>query len=186
MPSHTENLTALLDLGRDTLPEGDYLKLANFLKTINKPDAPVILSTYVRELNQIVKFRGYRQPADALTTIRMISTTTTTYDGPRANLYTLKYQMNNEQPISKPIHEFESYVRQLTRRYGMKDIQIETPDMPVEMYSCFAEFKKNILILGLEDDKATHMALYGDLDEFESDPACDEYIYGLLFGYSRC
>jgi hypothetical protein len=186
MATHTENLTAILDLGRDTLPEGHYLKLANFLKTITKPDEPAINHITVRQLNHSVTFRTYRQPLGAMTKIRMISVTRTMYDrGP--NLVTLTYQVNDNEPVTKSTCEFECYGRQLARRYGMRDIQIHTPDLPitVELYHSFAQFKQHITDLDIESDKADHMAMYGDLDNFDPESLPDEYLFGLLFGYSN-
>lgn len=185
--SNTENLTAILDLGRDTLSEGQYLQLANFLKTINKPDAPKIHRIVENAINHKVKFSTYRSAHVGSYTIKMINMTTTCYEGHTPNLYTLKYQVNDAEPVTKTVSEFEGYVRQLTRRFGMKDITIVSdPVLPDEFYSTYAEFKKHVISLELENDKATHLATFGDLDDFDHDPACEEWVYSVLFGYLRC
>lgn len=157
MSTITEIYSEVLDLGRDKMTEGDYLKLASFLGDLHKkkeepPQA--IFREVVSPLRIVIEFDTLKGKHYVITInqIRRV-----VYVGPKPNEKFISGTVNDEPFTNMLDEDFRKKWSQLIGFYGIKNIKRSSGD-GVEEFVSFGRFKKHCkdrdIALNAEDSEA--------------------------------
>lgn len=187
-----EGLTALLEVAEKQLNEGDFLKVANFLKTMHEPEkqAPRIMRVEKCKPTIKVQFKiggigsGY---AATKMEIDVLERKTTIYHGPPPTESFITYTRNGGSPITMSRDAFESDFDRIATVYGVKDIVIKSKENAIltsdMRFESWAKFTHSMNKLNREMDEQTALAL--EHDGNDSDILCNSFLISSLFGYTH-
>lgn len=169
--SDTAILTEILDLGRDKLKEGEYLKLATFLKTLTNSDD--LIRTATIPLNVKIE---YETSSGKLYCITIQEEEMKVFKGTRPN--ETKYSgTQNGVPFIMSHNEFLSRLRRRISFYGMKNIKRSMEEGEVEEYRNLDQYKK-----GLQKRWDFEFEDRNDTTHESPEDWQDEYVLGILCG----
>ena len=148
--SNTENMSELLELGREKLSEGDYLKLATFLQNLHTTHTTATRVAYVPPavvntlpLNVVVEFKTVKGKEFV---IHLDTLTKTTAYGPgreaerREETVIGKF---NLVPFTMLETDFIKKMYTLLHFYGMKDIRRSCHGEHEETHEIFHDFSEH-------------------------------------------
>jgi len=115
----TESLSALLELGEKQLNEGDYLKLATFLKGLKDAAKPVPTTITTNKMDLTLQFQSMY--GKQCMRICIDSVRTSIYSGPTPNEHIISGSINGT-PAEMEQNAFLKKVMLIYRLYGMKNI----------------------------------------------------------------
>ena len=115
----TESLSALLELGEKQLNEGDYLKLATFLKGLKDAAKPVPTTIKTNKMDLTLQFQSMY--GKQCMRICIDSVRSSIYSGPTPNEHIISGSINGT-PVEMDQHDFLKKVVLIYRLYGMKNI----------------------------------------------------------------
>ena len=136
--THVDNLSDLLELGEKTLNEGDYLKLATFLKGLKdsaKP-APTRITTRNMEITLEFDTMGGHQMRICIDSVRTII-----YPGATPNQEIILGSINGT-PLEIEERPFVEKVELIYRLYGMKNIKRSTSMCEPHTFENVGKFKE--------------------------------------------
>lgn len=124
-----------------SLPEGDYLRVANLMKEIqNNSAVKKLLSINTTSFDTSVKWKTPKTGREF--EFKLVSKTTTSYETPMDNRTTWTYSVNGvERPATCPHHIAEKLASLCMLGGGMKDIVVAIEGDVFE-YKNFGEFKR--------------------------------------------
>lgn len=173
----TEIYSEVLDLGRDKMTEGDYLKLASFLGDLHKKKDEPQQSIFREDVSSsriVVEFdtlKGKHYVIN-ITEYRHVI-----YTGPKPNEKFISGTVNDEPFTNMSDHDFYKKWMRLIGFYGCKNIKRSSGDVDVEKFQSFGRFKRHCserdMALNAEDSDAE--------EEHDSDYNPSYYI-AVLFG----
>lgn len=172
----TEIYSEVLDLGREKMNEGDYLKLATFLGNLHKTASVVsILREDIYSPNTVVEFDTLK---DKHCVVKINRIRTVVYAGSKPNEEFISGSVNDD--FFTNVLE-KDFVRQWTRRigfYGAKNIKRSSDCGDVEEFKQYGRFKKHCkerdASIGAEDSD--------DDEEYGNNDFCSGYYTRILFG----
>jgi hypothetical protein len=177
MSTITEIYSEVLDLGRDKMTEGDYLKLATFLGDLHKkkdePPQSILLREVVSPLRTVIEFDTLKGKhyVITITEYRYIMYTA------KPNEKFISGTVNDEPFTNMSDHDFYKKWVRLIGFYGCKNIKRSSGDVDVEKFQSFGRFKRHCterdMSLNAEDSEAE--------EEHDSDYNPSYYI-AVLFG----
>lgn len=132
------NYSEILDFGKEKLKEGDYLKLASFLKSLTEPEE--IIRELKNPLNIQIKFetfKGKHYELHIQEEIRVL------YKGSKPN-ETYYSGTCNGVPFRMEEDDFLLQWKNRCNFYGLKNIQRSFFDEEIETFSGLGEFKKHL------------------------------------------
>ena len=167
--SSTESYTELLDLGREKLSEGDYLKLAAFLQTLHKEaESEIVMRVKTNILNCCVSFQTYKNKKY---NIKIEKEEITVYRGSTQNK-TVLYGSVNGQEFHLDEDVFYANWTRLIEYHGIKHIERSLLGSEKELFKNLQDFK---MFLAKKAKKNGE-------DDVMVDYWRDEYIVKQLFG----
>jgi hypothetical protein len=134
--THNESLSALLDLGEKSLSEGEYLKLAAFLKGLKDSAKPAPHRVTINNLEITVEFETQdgNKMCICIDKVRTLHYTGPDQDIIIGSINGIAMEMDEDTFINK--------VKLIYRVYGMKNITRTTTFCDPVMYKSLGEFKK--------------------------------------------
>ena len=170
--STTENLTDILEMCREKMTEGDYLKTAGFLRNLHESGAPVIIGTTIAIMNTIVTFNTIKGKK---TTVEIERVKRLRFRGSVPDEYTVTGKINGlEFTMSR-----EDFTQRMVRRigfYGAKSIERQMGDDDKEEFSGLGRFKKYI------SEREVHSESRDEDDDDEYTEFSTDYYIQALFG----
>jgi hypothetical protein len=168
MSTITEIYSEVLDLGRDKMTEGDYLKLATFLGDLHKkkdePPQSIILREVVSSSRTVIEFDTLKGKhyVITITEYRYI-----VYSGPKPNEKVITGTVNDEPFTNMLDHDFYKKWTQIMRFYGCKNIKRSSNGEGVEEFASFARFRKHCNeLLALDAENSDEEEVYNDYSCF--------------------
>jgi len=133
-----ESLSALLELGEKSLNEGDYLKLATFLKGLKDSTMPVLQRTLTNNLEITLEFETQdgKQMRICIDSMR-----TSIYQGNIPNKEIVIGSINGT-PVEMEERAFIAKVKSIYNLYGMKNIKRSTSLCEPRIYETMGKFKE--------------------------------------------
>lgn len=172
--STTENLTDILEMCREKMTDGDYVKTAGFLRNLHESGAPelrVVVHTAVAVMNTIVTFNTIKGKK---TTVEIESVKRLRFRGSVPDEYTVTGKINGvEFTMSR-----EDFTQRMVRRigfYGAKSIERQLGDDDKEEFSGLGRFKEYITQREMHSESRNE----DDDDEF-TEFSADYYIQSLF------
>ena len=137
-----EAFNEILDLGREKLSEGNFLKLATFLQNIHKEqtrsDGEIVL-TRVIPVNIRVEFDTHNGTHHVI----VINNHKTDYmRGSTPNRESVSGNLNDVAFTDRDEVEFITYLERFKRFYGMKNIVRKMDIYDEETFATFGKFRK--------------------------------------------
>jgi hypothetical protein len=169
MTSNTEVYSEMLDLGREKMNEGDYLKLATFLKNLNNSkDENKIYNTTNVVIDSHIEFDTV---SGKHFTIKITNARLDLVRGSEPNITTITGTVN-DIPFQSDEIQFTRKWRRMIDSLGIKNIKRQTFDSGVDTYTKWGSFKTFV-----------HELLVSELDGDEEDElfANDMYCVRVLF-----
>lgn len=136
--THVDNLSDLLELGEKTLNEGDYLKLATFLKGLKDSAKPVPIRITTKTIELTLEFDtlGGHQMNICIDTVRTII-----YPGDTPNQEIILGSINGT-PLEMEQRPFVEKVKLIYHLYGMKNIKRSTSLCEPHTFENIGKFKE--------------------------------------------
>ena len=168
-----EALSALLELGEKSLNEGDYVKLANFLKDLNHSPRPVLLKTLTNNLEITLEFETQdgKQMRICIDSMR-----TSIYQGNIPNKEIAIGSINGT-PVEMDERELINKVKLIYNLYGMKNIKRSTSLCEPLIYETMGEFK-----LWSNDHMKADVTNPDERDDLDSDNWNASWLFRKLCG----
>ena len=137
--SHIENLSALLELGEKSLNEGDYLKLANFLKGLrdSTPPNPTPHSTTIHHIETVVEFETLKGGSMRVCVHKM---RVERFHGSSPDRRTVWGSINGNE-LELPFDRFRDKLIMIYDIYGMRNIKKTVPYCEPMVYKNIGDFK---------------------------------------------
>ena len=171
----SSSYTDVLDVGREKLNEGDYLKLASFLQSLhNENDSSRIMRKETDSLQLRVEFETYKNHQYSIYLDKQI---TTVYTGTRPNLEII-YGTWNGTPFEMSIADLKDKLHRVFHILGAKNIKRTLQDLVPEDYKTMRSFMKVLQERTNENQKEGEEP--DDVDDWQN-----EYIINVLFGLSE-
>jgi hypothetical protein len=174
--STTDNLTDILEMCREKMTEGDYVKTADFLRKLHDsatPESRIIVHTANVLMNTHVTFNTIKGKK---TTVEIESVKRLRFRGPIPDEYTVIGTIDGEEfTMSR-----EQFVERMARRigfYGAKSIERQMQHHDKDVFSGLGTFKKFI-----QEREVCAERRDDDEDEDEWADFNTPYIMAALFG----
>jgi len=137
--AHIENLSALLELGEKSLNEGDYVKLANFLKGLrdSQPANPTPASITLEHIETTVEFETLKGAPMRICLHKM---QIERFYGPTPHRRTVWGSINGNE-LELPYQQFVDKLHNIYDVYGMKNIKRTLPFCEPVVYPKMWDFK---------------------------------------------
>jgi hypothetical protein len=169
MSSTADNLSAVLDAAREELPEGDYLKVANFLPSLLKKDEVTPYNVCVHnDLNITLDFETVNGKEY---NIKIDKVSVSMFRGSNPNITTINGSINDVSFVDMNESKLIKKIKTIVVICGMVKIK-RTVDDIVEEWEHFTEYKKH-----------QYQITFGSDDDYDEDDYCDiktEYYAGHL------
>jgi hypothetical protein len=138
MTSNTEVYTELLDFGRDKMTEGDYLKLATFLKDLNnnKDESKILLSKH-EVFDTLIEFDTLRGKHYS---IKLTKARLDIISGSEPNILYITGTVNGI-PFESEEKEFSRKWLRIIECFGIKNIKRQSFDSEVDTFIKWGSFK---------------------------------------------
>jgi hypothetical protein len=168
-----EKLSQILDVSREVLNDGEYLRVANFLGTLHKPAEEVHTISRIEEtpFSGCLEFDTFK---DAHFRIEVQRVFIIIYRGPKANEIKVAGKVN-DVPFETDITDFGRCWARRFKFYGVKNIKRCCDGMPTEEFSNWKSWMK--YLQQREDDDLEEGDEPNDVNEF-----ADGYVTRHLFG----
>ena len=138
MSSTADNLSAVLDAAREALPEGDYLKVANFLPSLLKKDETMPCNVIVYDnLNITIDFKTVK---GAKYIIKIDKATINMFRGSAPNITVITGSINDVSFIDMEESKFLKKIKTIVMICGMIKLK-RTVDDIVEEWDHYTQFK---------------------------------------------
>ena len=171
MTDNTTNYSDILDFSKDKVPEGDYLKLANFLKTLHQENQQTIVSEDTIEINLVLKFETYRGKKHTLKINKIHKTCFERSSSETSSSQTKLFGSLDNIPFEDEEDELFKQWKIFFDYYGVKNIKRSMMGADIEHFKTLGEFKKYL-------EERT--------EDFEQDieiiAYSSNYLYGCLLG----
>jgi hypothetical protein len=177
--SHSDNLSAVLDAGREHLPEGDYIKLADFLSKLHKKkeenDAVIIKTIRNDNIGIEISFETLKGKKIIM---KIETGRYEIYSGPVPNRTFLSGHCNDVPFVDWSPLRIINRLEGLFQLYGMKNIKRKFAEFDDE-FASYAEFAKFC-------SEKSHVEGHDDDDE-DDEPThwrdlCNRFVMSELFG----
>jgi hypothetical protein len=178
-------LTALLEMAESQLNEGDFLKVANFLKTMHEPDRPT--PSHIKSVKPVsmvhfnlsdccnVKKRFHLKVEEYVTHY---------FPGSTPNKHFVRYVMNDDSCKTVPVERFWNMMNCFVNVIGMNNIQITLAEFGVVIkFASWADFTGHVHSLYYKREAKENLAR-GYEDEDNIDYIADETYFRHLLGIS--
>jgi hypothetical protein len=138
MSSTADNLSAVLDAAREALPEGDYLKVANFLPSLLKKDETMPYNVSVfNDLNITIDFKTVK---GAKYTIKIDNVSIREFRGSDPNITLINGSINRVNFVDMEESKFLKKIKTIVLICGIINIR-RTVDDIVEEWDHYTQFK---------------------------------------------
>jgi hypothetical protein len=173
--AHIENLSALLELGEKSLNEGDYLKLANFLKGLrnSQPPNPTPFSTVIEHIETVVEFETLKGASMRVCVHRV---QVERFHGSAPDRRTVWGSINGNE-LELPFNRFRDKLVMIYDIYGMRNIKKTVPYCEPVVYKNVGDFKCITNIHQIAE-RATPEAADEDIDP---DDWCGSWLIARIF-----
>jgi hypothetical protein len=170
---HIENLSALLELGEKSLNEGDYVKLANFLKSLrdSQPPSPTTIRTDVNHIETTTEFETLLGAPMRVCIHREEVEHFHTAPSKRTMFGSI-----NGQELELSVKGFKQKLTMLYDIYGMKNIKKSVPYCEPMVYKNVGYFKR-VSAEHQKDDRSNP----DDQDDLDPDDWCNEWLVARIF-----
>ena len=170
---HIENLSALLELGEKSLNEGDYVKLANFLKGLrdSHPPNPTPSSTTIEHIDTTIEFETLKGASMRVCIHKVVSEN---FHG--APTRRTAFGSINGNELELPFDRFRDKLVMIYDIYGMKNIKKSVPYCEPMVYKNVGYFKR--VSAEHQKDDRSNPDDQGDLDP---DDWCGTWLVARLF-----
>ena len=188
--TNVADLVDLLELGREKLSEGDYLKLAGFLQNLhNTIPTPALADDHIITHNIAINLTTtithvYK---DMTTKVYVKEVRKEYYRNQTRNKETVIYQINDGDFKEALEADFVKYITRLISLYGAKAIVRKLEDFPEQTFHSIGAFRIHIS----EVNKSEKTRIVDDEDDDEGDddehPSsyCLKYVIRELGGLSQ-
>jgi hypothetical protein len=169
MSTITEIYSEVLDLGRDKMTEGDYLKLATFLADLHKKnDEPPqsIFREDVLSSRTVIEFDTLK---DKRYVINITEYRHVIYTGRKPNERLLSGTVNDEPFTNMLVNDFYKKWKHIIGFYGCKNIKRSSNGEGVEEFASFARFRKHcdeLLALDADNSDSDDNGVYNDVRSY--------------------
>jgi hypothetical protein len=137
--SHIANLSALLELGEKSLNEGDYVKLANFLKGL-RDSQPPNLNPFRSALNHIEVTVEFETLLGAPMRVCIHKEKYERFHGATPDRRTVWGSINGNE-LELPFEQFRDKLIMIYDIYGMRNIKKTVPYCEPMVYKTVGDFK---------------------------------------------
>ena len=170
-----ENLSALLELGEKSLNEGDYLKLANFLKGLrdSTPPNPTPHRTDINIIEAVVEFETLLGAPMRVCIHK--EQTEVFHNGPSRK--TVWGSINGNE-LEMPHKVFLNKLIMIYDIYGIKNIKKSVPYCEPMVYKNVGDYKRNTL----QHEKDERCTPDDDEEGLGPDDWCQSWMVGRIFG----
>jgi hypothetical protein len=172
--THIENLSALLELGEKSLNEGDYVKLANFLKGLrdSQPPNPIPHRTTIQHIETAVEFETLKGASMRVCVHRV--QTEVFHNGPSRKIV---WGSINGNELEMPFDRFRDKLVMIYDIYGMKNIKKSVPYCEPIVYNNVGYFKR-ITAEQQKNERSNPDDAEADIDP---DDWCPSWMVGSIF-----
>lgn len=172
-PTHTDNLTDIMEFSREKINEGDYLKLCSFLKNLHSEKADETpASIDITDLNITFEFETYRGKK---ITLKINQSKKIIYRGSKPNQKMLSGSLQGSE-FHKEESELVEQIQNIRKMYGMRNIVRGIEGFPTETFKSNVEYQK-YLNARINDDKDVETDELDDCREWN-----DTYYMSVLLG----
>ena len=173
--SKVESYSEVLDFSKEKMSEGDYIKLADFLKKLHsETEESEILRVGELAVGITLEFETYKGKQYK---IKLLNSKRTIFRGPKPSTIELS-GLVNDVPFTEEIGAFRTKWSNIIGFSGIKNIKRSVYDLEIEEFKHLRDFK-NFLQSREDDDRREDC---DDDDEHDVDGWTDEFITGNLFG----
>ena len=172
--AHISNLSALLELGEKSLNEGDYVKLANFLKGLrdSQPPNPIPHSTIVEHIETTTEFETLKGARMRVCIHR--EENEHFHTGPSRRTI---FGSINGQELQLPIKVFKQKLGMIYEIHGMKNIKKSIPHCEPIIYKNVGDFKRT----STQHQKDERANPEDDDADLSPDDWCNEWLVARIF-----
>ena len=140
--STTEIYGDILEMGREKMNEGDYMKLATFLKTLHAANEKIkVLREETHHINYVLE---YDTTKNKHFVIKISSVKRVIYHGPKQNDTLVTGTLNGVEFTGVELEELVMRIKRITFLYGIKNIKRQIDDLGFEEHATFEEFKNYV------------------------------------------
>jgi hypothetical protein len=175
--AHIANLSALLEMGEKSLNEGDYVKLANFLKGLrdSQPPNPTPLRTDVEHIETTTEFETLKGARMRVCIHR--EEVEIFHTGPSKRTI---FGSINRQELELPLKIFKQKLTMLYDIHGMKNIKKSVPYCKPIIYKNVGDFKRTSS-QHQKDERTNPDDPEHDEHDIDPDDWCNEWLVGRIF-----
>jgi hypothetical protein len=137
-------------MGREKMNEGDYMKLATFLKTLHAANETIrVWDDTTHRLNYELE---YDTTKNKHFVIKISHVRRIRYHGPKPNATLVTGTLNGVEFTDTCLNELAQRLNRITFVYGIKNIKRQIEDLGFEEHTTFEEFKKYVNARECPDD----------------------------------
>ena len=172
--AHISNLSALLELGEKSLNEGDYVKLANFLKGLrdSQPPNPTPMRTEVEHIETTTEFETLKGARMCVCIHREVVEHFHNASSKRTVFGSI-----NGQELELPLKVFQQKLTMLYDIHGMKNIKKSVPHCEPVIYKNAGDFKRT----STQHQKDERVDPDNDEVDISPDDWCYEWLVARIF-----